>query len=128
MSLLTNRKSRNTEPGKPGSTSTTAKPGDVRVTDSKKKFSADKSGRHDEYMRQYNMVPEVDAKGNRTGAYMQAKSKEPEQPKIKTVTYREKTTYKEMPRMQADQNKDQGQKPVGKYVWDDEAKRWKMAQ
>ena len=91
----------------------------VNFGDRAKKNMTDKL---DEDMLKSNMVPEVDAQGKRTGAYVKYRTKE------ETVTKTTSTpkSRQTVPVMQADQTKKTGQKQIGKRVWDDEKKQWKM--
>jgi hypothetical protein len=132
MSLLTNRKSRTTDPEVPKKAAP-AKPGEVYVTKDKTDFGVNArrnmTDAQTERMAQAGYIPEVDEKGNRTGAYTVNRNRQP----TREVATKPKPTPEpkgrpSQPVMQADQKKSTGQKQIAKRVWDNEKKQWKMTQ
>ena len=130
MSLLTNRKSRTTDPELPKKAAP-AKPGEVYVTKEKVDFGVNArrnmTDDKDKRMAASGYIPEVDEKGNRTGAYTVNRNRQP----TREVATKPKPTPEpkgrpSAPVMQADQKKSTGQKQIAKRVWDDEKKQWKM--
>lgn len=130
MSLLTGRKSRITDPEVPKKAAP-AKPGEVYVTKDNTDFGVNArrnmTAEKDERMAKVGYIPEVDASGNKTGAYTVNRNKKP----AREVVTKPKPTPEpkgrpSAPVMQADQKKSTGQKQIAKRVWDDEKKQWKM--
>ncbi len=130
MSLLTNRKSRTTDPELPKKAAP-AKPGEVYVTKEKVDFGVNArrnmTDDKDKRMAASGYIPEVDEKGNRTGAYTVNRNRQPTRETVtKPKPAPEPKGRPSAPVMQADQKKSTGQKQVAKRVWDDEKKQWKM--
>lgn len=111
----------------------TAKPGEVYVTKEKIDFGVDARRRmtteRDEEMSKRGYIPEVNEKGDRTGAYTINRNKKPTR-EISTTPKPapEPKGRPSQPVMQADQNKSTGQKQVGSRHWDNEKKQWKITQ
>lgn len=132
MSLLTGRKVRKSEPELPKKAET-AKPGEVYVTKEKVDFGVDArrnmTDDKDKRMASAGYIPEVDEKGNRTGAYTVNRNRQP----TREVATKPKPTPEpkgrpSAPVMQADQKKSTGQKQTGTRYYDKEKQQWKIAQ
>lgn len=132
MSLLTGRKLRKTDPEVPKKPEP-AKPGEVYVTKEKVDFGVNArrnmTDEKTERMAKARYIPEVDEKGNRTGAYTINRNAKPTRevtPKVKaTPTPKGRPSE---PVMQADQKKSTGQKQTGTRYYDKEKQQWKITQ
>lgn len=132
MSLLTGRKLRKTDPEIPKKPEP-AKPGEVYVTKEKVDFGVNArrnmTNDKDERMAKAGYIPEVDEKGNRTGAYTINRNVKPTrevEPKPKTTPAPKGRPSEAV--MQADQTKSTGQKQIGTRYYDKEKQQWKIAQ
>lgn len=111
MSLLTNRK----DPPPKNATMTTKNPVYYKAQDRTDK---------DEEMQKFNLVPEVDKKGNRTGAYVKYKNDTPIQESISAPKKETPLTNKPKPIYKRAQDTTTGQYQIGEYVWDNVGKKW----
>jgi hypothetical protein len=130
MSLLTGRKVSKSDPELPKKAET-AKPGEVYVTKEKVDFGVNArrnmTDDKDKRMAASGYIPEVDEKGNRTGAYTVNRNRKPtREVETKPKPTPEPKGRPSQPVMQADQKKSTGQKQVGKTVWDNDKKQWKV--
>jgi hypothetical protein len=132
MSLLTGRKVSKSDPELPKKAET-AKPGEVYVTKEKVDFGVNArrnmTDDKDKRMAASGYIPEVDEKGNRTGAYTVNRNKKP----TREIATKPKPTSEakgrpSQPVMQADQKKSTGQKQTGTRYYDKEKQQWKMTQ
>ena len=118
MSLLTNRSKRKDPPAKKGDTMTNKDPNPTRAA------ARTATEETEENFRKSNLVPEVDAQGNRTGFYVKYK---PEEKKTVIKTNPSPKGKQPVSVMQLDQSKKTGQKQVGTRYWDEDSKQWKMS-